>query len=280
MTATRRMAPFALVLGLVAAACSTSTNSTPHSSPSAPTAGTGGKSGAPPAFAAELEPLIAQKLKDNAIPGAVVLIDKGGQGRWLQTFGTAGVGADVPLKPNDYFRVGSNTKTMTATIILQLVQEGRLALDDPVAKYYPGIPNGDTITIAELLDMRSGLPNYTYDPAFVQQPQKAWTPEELLALSFAKPVNFAPGARVRVLQHELHRARSHPRKAHRHVSTGGVPAAHLRAARADPHVPPRPQRQHDPRSASERLHVPHRQRDARHDPADTGPTGRRLRRAR
>jgi D-alanyl-D-alanine carboxypeptidase len=191
------MAPFALALGLVAAACSTPTYSTPHSSPSAssaPTAGTGGESGAPPAFAAELEPLIAQKLKDNAIPGAVVLIDKGGQGRWLQTFGTARVGADAPLRPTDYFRVGSNTKTMTATIILQLVQERRLALDDPVAHYYPGVPNGDSITIGDLLDMRSGLPNYTYDPAFVQQPQKAWTPQDLLALSFAKPVDFAPGA--------------------------------------------------------------------------------------
>jgi D-alanyl-D-alanine carboxypeptidase len=42
--------------------------------------------------------------------------------------------------------------------------------------------------------MRSGLPNYTYDPSFVKQPQKVWKPEELLALSFAKPVDFAPGA--------------------------------------------------------------------------------------
>src|SRR5690348_1913853 len=65
VTATSRIAPFALALGLVAAACSTSTSSTPDSSPSAPTAGTGGQSGAPPAFAAELEPVIAQKLKDN-----------------------------------------------------------------------------------------------------------------------------------------------------------------------------------------------------------------------
>ena len=98
------------------------------------------------------------------------------------------------MRADDYFRVGSNTKTMTATVILQLVQEGRLRLDDPVSAYYSGVPNGDTITIAQLLDMRSGLPNYTYDPAFVQQPQKAWQPEELLALSFAKPVDFPPGA--------------------------------------------------------------------------------------
>ncbi|HKA04418.1 MAG TPA: serine hydrolase domain-containing protein [Acidimicrobiales bacterium] len=138
--------------------------------------------------------MIAQKLKDNAIPGAVVLIDKGGEGRWLQTFGTANVDADVPVRPDDYFRVGSNTKTMTATVILQLVQEGKLKLDDPVSRYYPGVPNGDTITIAQLLELRSGLPDYMDDPVFLQQPHRVWRPKELLALSFAKPVNFAPGA--------------------------------------------------------------------------------------
>ena len=140
----------------------------------------------------ELESEISQKMKDGVIPGAVVLIEKGGEGRWLQAFGTSTEG--VPVKTDDYFRVGSNTKTMTATVILQLMQEGKLKLDDPVSKYYSGVPNGDTITIAQLLGMRSGLPNYTYDPAFVKQPQKVWKPEELLALSFAKPVDFAPGA--------------------------------------------------------------------------------------
>jgi D-alanyl-D-alanine carboxypeptidase len=100
----------------------------------------------------------------------------------------------VPVKTDNYFRVGSNTKTMTATVILQLVQEGNLKLDDRVSKYYSGVPNGDTITIEQLLKMRSGLPNYTYDPSFVKQPRKAWKPEELLALAFAKSVNFAPGA--------------------------------------------------------------------------------------
>jgi D-alanyl-D-alanine carboxypeptidase len=140
----------------------------------------------------DFEPVIRQKMKDGVIPGAVVLIEKGGKGRWLQAFGTST--ENVPVKTDNYFRVGSNTKTMTATVILQLVQEGKLKLDDRVSKYYSGLPNGDTITIEQLLKMRSGLPNYTYDPAFVKQPQKAWKPEELLALSFAKPVNFAPGA--------------------------------------------------------------------------------------
>jgi D-alanyl-D-alanine carboxypeptidase len=82
---------------------------------------------------------------------------------------------------------------MTATVVLQLVQEGKIGLDDPVAKYHAGVPNGDTMTIAQLLEMRSGLPNYTDSPSFIEQPLKVWEPEELLALAFAKPVDFAPG---------------------------------------------------------------------------------------
>jgi D-alanyl-D-alanine carboxypeptidase len=147
-----------------------------------------------PAFADRLEPSIEQVMHDNAIPGAVVLIEKAGEGRWLQTFGTAAVGGKASVRPDDHFRVGSNTKTMTATVVLQLVQEGKVQLEDPVSTYYSGVPNGDSITIAQLMEMRSGLADYMDDPAFLQEPHKAWRPEELLALSFAKPVHFAPGA--------------------------------------------------------------------------------------
>ena len=174
------------------AACGTSSSSS--SSSSSEIAGAKGAGAARPAFADRLRPAIEEALKDNAIPGAVVLIEKGGEGRWVESFGTATVAGDVLPKPTDYFRVGSITKTMTATVILQLVQEGKVGLDDPVAKYHAGVPNGDSITIAQLLEMRSGLPNYTDDPLFLQQPLKAWEPEELLALSFAKPVDFQPGA--------------------------------------------------------------------------------------
>jgi D-alanyl-D-alanine carboxypeptidase len=154
----------------------------------------GATSGVRPTFADRLAPLIEQRMKDNAIPGAVVLIDKGDEGRWLQSFGTAKVDGDVPPRADDLFRVGSNTKTMTATVVLQLIEEGKLALDDPVSKYHAGVPNGDAITIRQLLEMRSGLPNYTYDPAFIREPRKAWNPLELLALSFAQPVTFSPGS--------------------------------------------------------------------------------------
>ena len=64
---------------------------------------------------------------------------------------------------DDQLRIGSNTKTMTSTVILQLVQEGKLKLDDPIGKYQPEVPNGQNITIAQLSEMRSGLFSYTFD---------------------------------------------------------------------------------------------------------------------
>ena len=86
---------------------------------------------------------------------------------------------------------------MTAAAIMLLTQEGRLGLDDPVSKYVPGVPNGDNITIAELLRMRSGLYNYTNAPELAasldHDPAKAWTPAEVLAIAFNHPPLFPPG---------------------------------------------------------------------------------------
>jgi D-alanyl-D-alanine carboxypeptidase len=91
----------------------------------------------------------------------------------------------------------TNTKTMTAAVILQLAQERELSLGDPVSKYVPGVPNGDNITIAELLEMRSGLYNYTNAPELAtsidRDPTKVWTPQELLAVAFAHSPTFPPG---------------------------------------------------------------------------------------
>jgi D-alanyl-D-alanine carboxypeptidase len=134
-----------------------------------------------PTYAVNLQTQIPQVMKANAIPGVVVLIKSPDQGDWQATFGTAEIGATVPMRLDDYFRIGSNTKTMTSTVILQLVEEGKLRLDDPIAKYRPDVPNGQNITIAQLSEMRSGLYSYTFDPGFNEtldaDPQKAWTPD-------------------------------------------------------------------------------------------------------
>ena len=86
---------------------------------------------------------------------------------------------------------------MTATVVLQLVEEGKIKLEDPLSKYVEGFPNGDEISIGQLLEMRSGLYSYTFDPAFNatldDDPRHVYTPEELLAIARPQPAQFAPG---------------------------------------------------------------------------------------
>lgn len=153
-----------------------------------------------PGFAAAARPQITALLADTMTPGAVVYVQSP-QGEWLESFGTAERGTNTPIPTDAHFRVGSVTKTWTGTVILQLVQEGKLKLSDHVGKYIANVPNGGSITIEQLLTMRSGLYNYSTSLAFNQmldaQPDKVWTVRELLKIAFSHLVYFAPGADFR-----------------------------------------------------------------------------------
>ena len=177
------------------AGCSVDTTTSPQASTSASSPeATGGQAPYADALRASLEAIV----KKTMAPSAIVVVRSGRFGDATFTFGTRELGGTEPVTTHDRGRVGSITKTMTATIILQLVQDGRLALEDPVSKYVPDVPGGDIITIADLLDMRSGLYSYTDDPAFLRaidaDRQRVWTPRELLDIAFAHPADFAPGS--------------------------------------------------------------------------------------
>ncbi|HJZ37972.1 MAG TPA: serine hydrolase domain-containing protein [Solirubrobacterales bacterium] len=195
-TVARRGLLAVLVLGLVVVlGVSPAIGATTTTAARAGTAAT--KPGSVPAYGAKLRTLIPEAMKANAIPGTVVLIRSPKQGNWSATFGTAELGKQVPMSLKDHFRIGSNTKTMTSTVILQLVGEGKLKLSDPIGKFVPGVPNGNRITIRELSEMRSGLFSYTFDPGFNatldKNPNKGWTSAELLKIAFKHKPNFAPG---------------------------------------------------------------------------------------
>jgi D-alanyl-D-alanine carboxypeptidase len=155
-------------------------------------------SGTIPAYASTLQPKLEQLLHELLVPGAAVMVRSRQLGDWATTFGTRTLGGTQPVTLSDHVRIGSNTKTMTGTVILQLVEEGALSLDDPVAMYRPDVPNGEQITIAQLLSMRSGLDNYTesleLNQSLDETPTRVWSPEELLAIAFQQPPSFAPGA--------------------------------------------------------------------------------------
>lgn len=149
-------------------------------------------------FAATERTAIRHSLAEMEVPGAVVIL-RSPKENWQQAFGHRSVRGTDPVHINDHYRVGSVTKMWTATVILQLVDEGKLHIDDPVSRYLNGVPNGDIITIAQLLGMRSGLHNYTTDKDFQRrlfasptQPQSA---DRLLSIGLNHPVSFAPGER-------------------------------------------------------------------------------------
>lgn len=89
------------------------------------------------------------------IPGYVVGVTGDGVGRFERAVGSAGAGQ--PMALDDHFRIGSISKTLTATVILELVDGKQLHLNDPISKWEPGVPNAGQITIGMLLNMTSGI---------------------------------------------------------------------------------------------------------------------------
>jgi D-alanyl-D-alanine carboxypeptidase len=93
------------------------------------------------------------------------------------------------INPDNLFDTGSITKSFTAVILLQLQTEGKLSLDDPLGKWLPQYKNWSKVTLRQLLNMTSSIPNYSEDPEFtkmlLKDLSKVWSDEELL--SYAHP---------------------------------------------------------------------------------------------
>lgn len=138
----------------------------------------------------KLQTLVDKTANDLLVPAAFVLL-RTPQGEFFISHGTTKINTSTSPDKNTHFRIASNTKTMTAAVIVQQAQEGKINFSDPVSKFLPNIPNGENITIADLLDMRSGLANYTECPKIAasldHHEDKTWTANELLAIAFAVP---------------------------------------------------------------------------------------------
>lgn len=104
----------------------------------------------------------------DPVPGVLIGVWDGTGGSYIHAVGYADLATHRKLTTQDHFRIGSITKTFVATVILQLVDEGKLSLDDPLSKFDIGvtIPNAQNITVRDLLDMRSGLFDFVATPEF------------------------------------------------------------------------------------------------------------------
>ncbi|MEO0686374.1 MAG: serine hydrolase domain-containing protein, partial [Cyanobacteria bacterium J06649_11] len=136
------------------------------------------------------------------IPGAAVAI-VAPFGSWFAASGVSRLEDNTPLQPDDRFEIGSITKTFVATTVLQLVEEGKLSLEDTLTTLLPesitaDIPNSETITLKQLLQHTSGIPDYV-DVLFTQAATdptvflQEWEPEELVNLTDGVEPYFEPG---------------------------------------------------------------------------------------
>jgi D-alanyl-D-alanine carboxypeptidase len=111
--------------------------------------------------------------------------------------GTTEYGAGRPVTPDSLFQIGSNTKAFTSAILLRLEADKVLSIDDTVGKWLPQYPAWKKVTIRQLLDMTSGIPNYSDAPAwehdYNDKPYRVFTPEDLVA--YVYPKIGTPGAK-------------------------------------------------------------------------------------
>ena len=113
---------------------------------------------------------------------------------YSRALGLASVDPPVAATPATRYHIGSITKPYTATVIMRLVEEGRLTLDDTLAAYFPTIPNADGITVRQLLQHRSGINSITDDPTYLDWNAAPVSRAAMLERMAARAPRFAPDA--------------------------------------------------------------------------------------
>jgi D-alanyl-D-alanine carboxypeptidase len=177
---------------LLLAACSSgdTAGETPSESPSA-------TQQLPADVTSVLQNQLTKTMERNGVPGGVVQICAPGYENWADAQGVADRETGEEMTTDLVWPIRSVTKSFTVTLILQLVDEGKISLDDTINQWVPNVPNGDEITLAQLADMSSGVPEYTTQEwleSYIEDSDQAYTDEQLIEYALAEPAQFKPGA--------------------------------------------------------------------------------------
>ncbi len=144
---------------------------------------------------AEFDKLLSEQFKTNET-GSAALVARNGQIIYKKAFGMANLEFNIPMQADNIFRIGSITKQFTAVAILQLMEQGKLSLQDDITKFIPDYPtHGHHISIEHLLTHTSGIQSYTDTKDFGEIMRKDMKPEELIAHFKNQPMEFAPGTK-------------------------------------------------------------------------------------
>jgi D-alanyl-D-alanine carboxypeptidase len=159
-------------------------------------AGSHAKGGGGRAPTADLDAALKKSFKESDAPGVVAAVQTP-EYTWIRALGVADRASEEPMTPEVYHRIGSATKTFTATLLLQAEAKGLLSLDDTIDQYIKGVPNGDEITLRQLATMTSGIATYSETKKFDgdpgADPYRVWKPEELAKIGIEESPLFDPG---------------------------------------------------------------------------------------
>ena len=142
-----------------------------------------------------IDRIAREELAQTGVPGASVAIVKDGQIAYVQAYGFARLDSRMPALPSMRYSIGSVSKQFTATAILLLQEQGKLSLDDKVAKFVPSLTRASEVTIRQLLSHTSGYQDYwpqDYVPPFMLRPIAA---AKILDMWARKPLDFDPGTK-------------------------------------------------------------------------------------
>ncbi len=144
-----------------------------------------------------LDELIPKRLTEIA-PGCVVMVVKNDKVVYKKAFGKANAELNISMQPNMLFRIGSMTKQYTAVAILQLVEQGKIGLQDSIQKYIKDFPSkGYTITIENLLTNTSGIKDYLSEFSNPSKEKETYTPKDGVDYIKDEPLNFKPSTDYR-----------------------------------------------------------------------------------
>ncbi|RYG43892.1 class A beta-lactamase-related serine hydrolase, partial [bacterium] len=145
---------------------------------------------------AALDEAFAKAVSARKAPAVVAAMVEDGRVVWVKASGTSDLAGKKPATPDTVFRIASLTKAFTATLVLQLVNEKKVALDDPLGGVLPTLPKAwHGATVRQLLTHTSGVPDNTSLPNFAAQMAKPITPQGLVDLTADKPLDFPSGSK-------------------------------------------------------------------------------------
>ncbi|ETA07268.1 serine hydrolase [Gordonia alkanivorans] len=177
----------AILMVAALAACGTSGSSS--DSPSSATSSDPGK-------AAEIEQIVEGVMTSKHLKAVIVRVTQDNDEVITKAFGESQTG--IPATPDMHFRNGSVAIAYVAAVLLQLVDEGVVALDDTIGRWVPEIPHADEVTLGQLATMTSGYQDYVlgndaFETEELNNPFKAWTTGEMLSYAMEKPLLYKPG---------------------------------------------------------------------------------------